>query len=665
MKLNSITTKIILSSVIPIFLALLGLAIYNYYNSQRLQTEAYDEKRQIINKEIQHIFDLQDVALKSLEMKLDEEMERWSTQIITNYLDTLYRPLYAPLKQIQLELGMDTNLTDIYIINKQGIIINTTFPKDYQLNLFNFGEDHKNFLLEIFSNRKLKKEPFTNEASTRKVKKYSYQATLNGKYIVEIGSYSSGAQQLNSSMQKTFKNISNDQKGYRSVDLFIITDDPFSFTTKDTLSPLEKKIVLDVQENRDTVRQKIVDGVELFYDYSKLDREFTDLYRGAVMRLIYDKTELNAKNKSELLFSILIFSIVTVLVAFLIFILANRLTKPLKTLSQKADFIAKGNFNEHVEIKGSFEITRLSQSFDSMVDQLRDSLVNLENKVEERTKEVDQKRTEIENQKNSLVRKNKRIESSLKYALTIQKAILPTQKMLSQLADYFILYRPKDFVSGDSYWISSYQESDRKSFFFAVIDCTGHGVPGAFMTLIADRLLNSVVNDRKIHSPAKILENLDHEVRIMLRQDQNTNDDGMDVALIKVDVFRNGKKTLTFSGAKRPLYLHRYENESLEIIKGSIRAIGGNRYGLEEPFKNIKFDINKNDIVYLFSDGIIDQKTKNYGKKKFGTKGVVQFINENAMNSSVKQLEKLEKILDYNKDPDSQIDDITLVGLRF
>jgi serine phosphatase RsbU (regulator of sigma subunit) len=665
MKFNSITTKIIISSTIPIFLALIGLAIYNYYNSQRLQNEAYNEKREIINKEIQHIFDLQDVALKSLENKLGSQMEDWSKTIVNKYLDSLFTPLDAPLEKIQLELGMDTATTDIYIINKQGIIINTTFPKDYMLNLFNFGESHKSFLMNIFANGTFISEPFTTEAMTKMIKKYSYQATLDRNYIVELGSYSKDAQDLISSMQKTFSNIAKDQKGYRSVDLFIIADDPFSFTTQDTLSPLEEKIVLDVQKNNDTIRTRLEDEIEVFYDYSKLNRKFTALYKGAVVRLIYDKTELNAKNRSELIFSVFIFSVVTIVVALLIFFEARRLSKPLKILAQKADVIAKGNFQQHIHVTGSYEITRLSQSFDSMVDQLRDSLNNLEQKVDVRTRELAQKSEEIEIQKNSLVSKNKRIESSLNYAYTIQLAILPTAKMLQQLGDYFIIYKPKDKVSGDSYWITSFQEADKKVFYFAIIDCTGHGVPGAFMTLIADRLLNSIIIDQKVHSPSEILEKLDGGVRKMLRQEQNSNDDGMDIGLTKIELYRNGEKTLTFAGAKRPIYIFRDETEKLEILKGSIRSIGGNRYGLEEPFKNYKIDIAKNDIAYFFTDGIIDQKNSQYSKKKFGTKGLVQFINENARHNLAKQHEILDSMLAPYLVNENQMDDISLVAFRF
>ena len=187
------------------------------------------------------------------------------------------------------------------------------------------------------------------------------------------------------------------------------------------------------------------------------------------------------------------------------------------------------------------------------------------------------------------------------------------------------------------------------------------------MTLIADRLLNSIVNEKHIYKPSEILEELDHGVRQMLKQEEGENDDGMDLALIKVDFFKNGERELTFSGAKRPLVVYQHEKQNLEIIKGSIRAIGGNRYGLDEPFKDVDISINKHDLVYLFSDGIIDQRSQGgiLQKAKFGTKRLLDFINRNYDDSMMQQLSKLEAELEEHQGTFEQLDDITVVGIRF
>ena len=385
------------------------------------------------------------------------------------------------------------------------------------------------------------------------------------------------------------------------------------------------------------------------------------------MLLEYDKEKENAKIKRELLFSLQIFLAVTIIVALLIFIFSRRITNPIKNLASAVELIAEGKLDRQVDIKGHNEIAQLAKSFNKMIRTLQASYSQLEDKVKERTVELETKNTEISKQRNNLKSQNRRILSSIRYAETIQKAILPDLKPLQSLVNYFLLYKPKDVVSGDSYWLSKIYYNDRISLIYTVIDCTGHGVPGAFMTLIADRLLNSIVNEQNIYKPSEILEKLDYGVRQMLKQEEGENDDGMDLALIKVDFFKNGERELTFSGAKRPLVFYQHEKQNLEIIKGSIRAIGGNRYGLDEPFKDVQISVNKHDLVYLFSDGIIDQRS--YGgilqKAKFGTKRLLDFINRNSEDSMMQQMSKLEAELKEHQGNFEQLDDITVVGIRF
>jgi len=675
-KIRSISWQIILSSVIPIFIALIGLVAYNYYNAQRIQKEAYNNKRDIINNEINHIFSLQETSLDFIETSLNEKMSSWSNKIIYNYLDTLTKNDLQNndtiLNYISHKLGMDTAITDIYIVDKRGVIDYTTFKQDKGLNLFSFGDAHKNFLLDIFKNKTYTPEPFTNESKTNRLKKYTYQATPNGEYIVELGSYSKAANNVNKKMVEIFNDISKHQVGIRGVELYIISDIIYSFTKREKVPDNIAKIAMRVfqsNENKMIESKDTVTGIDTYYDYSVLNKKFknTSLYKGAILLLEYDKEKENAKIKGELLLSLQIFSVVTIIVALLIFVFSRRLTNPIKNLANAVELIAEGKLDRQVDIKGNNEIAQLAKSFNKMILTLQSSYSQLEDKVKERTIELETKNIEISEQRNNLKNQNRRILSSIRYAETIQKAILPDLKPLQSLVNYFVLYKPKDVVSGDSYWLSKIFFNDRISLIYTVIDCTGHGVPGAFMTLIADRLLNSIVNEQNVYKPSEILEKLDYGVRQMLKQEEGENDDGMDLALIKVDFFKNGERELTFSGAKRPLVLYQQEKQNIEIIKGSIRAIGGNRYGLDEPFKDVEISINKHDLVYLFSDGIIDQRSQGgiLQKAKFGTKRLLDFINRNSEDSMMQQMAKLELELKEHQGSFEQLDDITVIGIRF
>jgi ligand-binding sensor domain-containing protein/serine phosphatase RsbU (regulator of sigma subunit)/archaellum component FlaC len=267
-------------------------------------------------------------------------------------------------------------------------------------------------------------------------------------------------------------------------------------------------------------------------------------------------------------------------------------------------------------------------------------------------------------------RQKEQITGSIRYGKTIQQAMLPAKAQMEKYFENFLLYRPKDIVSGDFYWFSLVETHVRASLqekpiiFLAVVDCTGHGVPGAFMSMIGIRLLNDIVNEYGIHSPAKILNELDLSVRRALRQDSTDNQDGMDVCLCRFQqVDNSGPWQLTYAGAKRPLiYFDSVYNE-IKTIEGTRKSIGGfvskNR---NIEFKEQTLEVNNGDCIYLASDGYADQC--NPQKRKFTQKKLVQILKENATKSIPEQGRILESSLDDFQKGFEQRDDITVVGLR-
>ena len=156
-----------------------------------------------------------------------------------------------------------------------------------------------------------------------------------------------------------------------------------------------------------------------------------------------------------------------------------------------------------------------------------------------------------------VLRKNEQIQASINYASTIQAVVLPRKKIIDQFFDSFILFKPKDVVSGDFYWFKHLENknSEAETSFFAAVDCTGHGIPGAFMSMIGIQLLNKIVSENRITSPADILAKLNRGIRWALKQDATQNRDGMDVCLCRLEKQADGTTKLTFSGAKLPLFL--------------------------------------------------------------------------------------------------------------
>ena len=260
-------------------------------------------------------------------------------------------------------------------------------------------------------------------------------------------------------------------------------------------------------------------------------------------------------------------------------------------------------------------------------------------------------------------KQNTHIKSSIEYARNIQNSILPIQKNVEKHFETFILYRPKDIVSGDFYWFTTLEIENKEYYFMAVVDCTGHGVPGAFMSLIGNRILNDIVNQKKIINPAQILELLNANIQVTLKQDQTNNNDGMDVCLARLEKLNNSKTEIVYSGAKRPLYYTKIKDDKLLHLNGVRKSIGGIRAKRSKLFyTNQKIVLNKNEILYFTSDGMADQNRPD--RKKFGTLKLLKLLNNNKHLPLNEQKEIIESTLLEFMQNEEQRDDITIIGLK-
>ncbi len=294
---------------------------------------------------------------------------------------------------------------------------------------------------------------------------------------------------------------------------------------------------------------------------------------------------------------------------------------------------------------------------------------NLEAKVEERTAEVEAQKLKLEKQANTLQEanneislKNEHITSSIAYAKTIQQAVLPDLgKMKSYFEDAFVLYKPKDVVSGDFYWYSHINgDTTPPKTIIAAVDCTGHGVPGAFMSMIGNTLLNEIVNQKRITKTDEILEELNRRVRESLRQSEKKNNDGMDMCLCCIEQEGDGFK-LSFTGAKRPLYVFNSRTEKLEVIEGDRKSIGGIKEN-DKRFTSQEINVSKGTNVYLTTDGFADQN--NMERRKFGTKNLKELLTKVSGLSGEEQLKSMQQRLKQHQRGANQRDDITLIGLK-
>jgi serine phosphatase RsbU (regulator of sigma subunit)/tetratricopeptide (TPR) repeat protein len=299
----------------------------------------------------------------------------------------------------------------------------------------------------------------------------------------------------------------------------------------------------------------------------------------------------------------------------------------------------------------------LLQLQNAEINQQKEEITAQRDLIEEQLKEIGQKNLEI-------TEKNLNIESSIQYALTIQQAILPEQSLIDEiLPTNFIFYRPRDVVSGDFYWFYHLpaENGGKGKAIISAIDCTGHGVPGALMSMIGDSLLNQIVMDKNISEAHLILNELHKGVREALSQRATHNRDGMDMALCVIDL---DKKTIQFAGAKNPLvYL---QNNELKEIKAEVYSIGGWDEGeqSERVFSSQTVSFaHQATTFYMYSDGYQDQfggpKTKKFMRSKL--KELFLQIHHEPM---VYQEQILAENFEAWKGSNFQVDDVLVIGIR-
>ncbi len=272
---------------------------------------------------------------------------------------------------------------------------------------------------------------------------------------------------------------------------------------------------------------------------------------------------------------------------------------------------------------------------------------------------LSQKTKIIEENAAQLAEQNNAITASITYAKRIQEAILPTLENIKQtLPTSFILFRPRDIVSGDFYWFACLKEfTGEDTFILAAVDCTGHGVPGAFMSMIGNTFLNQIVNENRTFQPDEILNELHQNIQKALKQKESRNWDGMDTALVYVNRTR---QQLYFTGAKNPLcYVQQGE---FKIIKADKFSIGGFLRG-EKKFTCHRLALDGSEVFYLFSDGFQDQFGGPRGKK-FTVGRFYKLLNELHHLPFSQQKQKLEETLDFWQGKQEQIDDILVVGFK-
>ncbi len=253
--------------------------------------------------------------------------------------------------------------------------------------------------------------------------------------------------------------------------------------------------------------------------------------------------------------------------------------------------------------------------------------------------------------------KNRDITASITYAKRIQTAVLPPREDFNQIIpEGFIFFRPKDIVSGDFYWF--YEEGEQV--IVALADCTGHGVPGAFMTMMGNDMLNDIIVERNVFSPAQILALLDRRLRETLKQNSadSAMHDTIDISIVAID---KNQRSIAYAGARQSM--HFFHKSELLKIRGSKFHVGGDQHNQEKDFEEHQFKYELNDVIYLNSDGYPDQ-FHGTTKEKFKSRRLTSLYREIHAEAIKEQESTLADALDSWKQEGKQTDDILVIGVR-
>lgn len=359
---------------------------------------------------------------------------------------------------------------------------------------------------------------------------------------------------------------------------------------------------------------------------------------------------------------ILVVVIIVVIVALLALVAANIFVKPIIQLSKVAEEIGNGNLKARVDIQSKDELGKLGEQLNSMSERLDKKL----NEEKELSNQLGSQASELEDQKNQLEIAHAQITSSLDYAQRIQSSMLPTNSELRRnVTDSFIFFRPKDVVSGDFFWFEKVRRGRSEFLILAAADCTGHGVPGAIMSMMGGNQLTNIIYYQNYIEPEKILARLDKAIKFELYRDEQVTQrrDGMEIMVCVIDL---DTLEMKFAGAGMPLLRLPKEGE-MQVHKSPRLMIGGvegdDEKEVEEQFKLETLQLDEGDKIFLASDGFQDQ----FGgpdDKRYMARNMRKFLEKNR-DSKMKEVgSQVEQEFDRWKGEQDQTDDVLLIGVE-
>lgn len=639
-----ILLQLLLNILVPVLVlfSLVFLLVY-HYNRSNLEQEIRQQRNNII-AETKNLIGYYDFSMRKHEESLIHYMLEQSAKLeerLRNY------PLSsAPLRSIQLELDMDTSYEDIYLISDNYQIINTTFAPDLGLDFSRIDQSFMRFFNTILRDNRFREDRFGLEIKTGRIRKYSYYPVKNRQYIIELGIYSKEADQFKALLLQKIKSLNKRYRSINDVTLYLGVKQVVDGSIHDPAAADAYLRCLDTEKNITIPNDNPQTPGKEQKEFIFLPVMDATMYAGYVLELqTNDQVYQDLLSDLFLRFSIM-FVFVILLITLVVVIRSRSITKPLTQLATKTREITTENLGKPINVSGSREIHELTSSFNALMDKLRASYDTLEDKVIERTRELHEQKQVVEH-------KNQEIVESIQYARFIQQALLPLEQEIQDVfPESFVYYAPKDIIAGDFFWFDKHQNQT----WFAVADCTGHGVPGAMVSVLCINALHQALAENPETTTGMLLDRVREKVVQTLSKEDRSVKDGMDICLVRMDL-HTGR--LQWTGANNPLWIIR--NDELHTLHPDKQPVG--QYEFASAFTTQEFQTEKGDWIFLFSDGYADQfggpKNKKY---KYAT--LKQFLLDHSSIDVDTLKQKLTFTFEKWKGENEQTDDVCVMGIR-
>lgn len=663
-KRTTIFRQLLITLLIPMILIIGGISLFNFWSKKKEIHENRLEHLQQVKSELRDFVSFFDNTISEFESKLSIRAEELSDTLVNHIFADTKLIETTDLKDLRKSIGM-TDEQDIYIVNRKGIIVNTTFEKDLGLDFFSFGEFFVNHFNHVWEVGTFVEDRISLEMATKLPKKYTYQSSLDKQYVIELGLYDSYSKNIVELFTDKLNSIADKYDDIDTISLYFGTDKFINYQGHELTDGQMQEAKKGLEESNEFKQEFTTEGIERTTLFMLLSLDNSALQDAYVIRVKYNNEEEVALVKAEMISFGLLLLFIVIPTILLILWRARVISSPISVLLQKMDEIQKGRLETKVPVTGNNEVTELSVHFNDMMAKLKHSHDTLEDKVNERTRELVEKNKVIEST-------HKSIQDSINYSKRLQKAVLPKAEEIKQgLNDSFVLFRPKDVVSGDFYWFEKHKGYD----FIAAADCTGHGVPGAMVSFVCNNALNRSLYEFSAISPEQVLHHTREIVIETFSKSGHDIKDGMDIAMCRINKDRT---ELLFVGANNPCWIIRKnEHLSQEELEDRKTVVGKNYslieitgdkkpIGLHEdmsPFTCHQIQVCEGDTYYLFTDGYADQFGGTKGKKLM-YKPFKKLLLSMAESSLDSQKLALEASFDSWMGEYEQVDDVCVIGFR-